>query len=142
MPTESWLRLAASFRDAAEGAGGPYTATVTLPDAKRLNIRRACDQWVGHVRRQSRGIRAADPPEPKKFGAIKGMVVQGPDERPRKKLTVRLLDPKGVELKVKVTDDKGEIAFEELLPGKYFVTSGAKRSNDGLQRSDSGNRQD
>ena len=103
--------------------GGPYTATVTLPDAKRLNIGVRVTNPLGMFADKVEELEPADPPEPKKFGAIKGMVVQGPDERPQKKLTVRLLDPKGVELKVKVTDDKGEFAFEDLLPGKYFVTS-------------------
>jgi len=79
-------------------------------------------------------IEPADPPEPKKFGAIKGIVVQGPDERPQKKLPVKLSDAKGVEVKTVDTNDKGEFAFEDLLPGKYVLLTALPRDRTMAQK--------
>jgi hypothetical protein len=107
--------------------GGPYTASLTLPDAKRFNLGVRFTNALGMSADKVVELELADPPEPKKTGTIKGLLVQGTDERPQKNVPVKLSDAKGMEVKTLDTNDKGEFKFEDVAPGKYTITAAVPR---------------
>jgi hypothetical protein len=98
-----------------------------LPDAKRLNLGVRFTNALGMSADKVVELELADPPEPKKTGTIKGLLVQGINEIPQKKLPVKLSDAKGMEVKTVDTNDKGEFVFEDVAPGKYTLSAGVPR---------------
>jgi hypothetical protein len=108
-------------------AGGPYTVTIPLGDAKLVKVGVRFTNPLGMFTDRTAELEPTDPPEPKKTGTIKGTVVQGSPERLQKNVPVKLADPKGMEVKSGATTDKGEFTFEDVPPGKYIVAASIPR---------------
>jgi hypothetical protein len=105
---------------------GPFTAQLPLPDRPgRLQIGVRFINNAGLIARDVlEDIEVVEPPPKPTTGAIKVKVVQGTDPRPQPGADVQLRDEKNTALlSTGKADDKGEITFEKLAPGKYTLFS-------------------